>query len=760
MNPELTRKNEKMNLHDLKIERRTIESLTPYSGNARTHSEDQVEELAGSIRDFGFVNPVLIGDDGGVIAGHGRLMAARSLGMVEVPTIELKHLTDVQRRQLILADNRIAMNAGWDMGMLTVELGRLREDGVDLSMLGFSDDELLVLDDPVEPPEPAAPPVLLRDKFMIPPFTVLNAREGWWQERKQSWMALGIASEVGRGDNLLKFSDTMKLKHMGGTLMKSWTSHPAFYPAKSEKEAQLGEKLSTADFIANHWVPPEKGAYVSGTSIFDPVLCELSYRWFSPAGGLILDPFAGGSVRGIVAAKLGRGYVGHELRGEQVAANREQAEKICADDPYKPEWIEGDSRNIPETCANIDADFIYSCPPYADLEVYSDDPLDLSTLGYEEFRSAYFDIIKKSCDRLKNDRFACFIVGEVRDKKGNYYDFVGDTVQAFREAGLHYYNEAILITAIGSLAMRAGKQFSTSRKLGKSHQNILVFIKGDPRKAVEACGTVDVSECFEGIEEELEPTVEDAVTEGLTPIQERGNYWFKRDDLAEYAGIRGGKARTCWHLAQGATGLVTAGSRASPQVNIVAHVAKALGIPARAHTPNGDLSSEVEEAQAAGAEIIQHKAGYNNVIIARAREDAAERGWREIPFGMECEEAVKQTSGQVQDIPAGVKRIVMPVGSGMSLAGVLTGLKNAGLNIPVLGVVVGADPIKRLNKYAPKGWQAMVTLVPSGVDYHDEATTKVIEGIRLDPIYEAKCIPFMQPDDLLWIVGIRGSHAS
>jgi len=232
----------------------------------------------------------------------------------------------------------------------------------------------------------------------------------------------------------------------------------------------------------------------SGTSIFDPVLCEIAYRWFSPVGGLILDPFAGGSVRGIVASKLGRQYIGHELRQEQVDANRAQGSELCGDDEHPPAWICGDSRNIDTTCADVQADMVFSCPPYADLEVYSDDPKDLSTMKYSDFKAVYFEIIKKACDRLKPDSFACFVVGEVRDKKGNYIDFVGDTVQAFRDAGLHYYNEAILVTCVGSLPIRAGKQFSASRKLGKTHQNILVFVKGDGKRAAHRCGTVEIDE--------------------------------------------------------------------------------------------------------------------------------------------------------------------------------------------------------------------------------------------------------------------------
>jgi hypothetical protein len=149
---------------------------------------------------------------------------------------------------------------------------------------------------------------------------------------------------------------------------------------------------------------------------------------------------------------------------------------------------------IDRTCADVHADMIFSCPPYADLEVYSDNPLDLSTLPYAEFRAAYFEIIAKACARLRQDRFACFVVGEVRDKRGAYIDFVGDTVQAFRDAGLAYYNEAILITAAGSLPIRAGKQFSASRKLGKTHQNVLVFVKGDGKKAAQACGEIEIDE--------------------------------------------------------------------------------------------------------------------------------------------------------------------------------------------------------------------------------------------------------------------------
>lgn len=230
----------------------------------------------------------------------------------------------------------------------------------------------------------------------------------------------------------------------------------------------------------------------SGTSIFDPVLCELAYRWFCPQGGMILDPFAGGSVRGIVAAKLGRRYTGIELRTEQVAANRAQT-GILDDGEPAPIWIEGDSRHI-EQHVGADwpgADFLFSCPPYADLERYSDNPDDLSTLAYPEFRAAYAEIIAASVRLLKPNRFACFVVGDVRDKKGFYYGFPWHTIQAFEDAGARLYNEAVLVTAVGSLPIRAGRAFESARKLGKTHQNILVFCKGDPKAATATIGPVE-----------------------------------------------------------------------------------------------------------------------------------------------------------------------------------------------------------------------------------------------------------------------------
>jgi hypothetical protein len=232
----------------------------------------------------------------------------------------------------------------------------------------------------------------------------------------------------------------------------------------------------------------------AGVSIFDPVLCELAYRWFSPTGGTVLDPFAGGSVRGIVAAALQRAYVGVELRGEQVEANQAQLpilDRLDGDTPA-PVWHTGDSLQV-LPALDVAADLVFSCPPYADLEVYSDDPADLSNMPYDDFLTAYRAIIAAACARLRDDRFAVWVVGDVRDKRGLYRGLVPDTIAAFTDAGLSFYNEAVLVTPVGSLPIRAGRQFAAGRKLGKTHQNVLVFCKGDPRAAAAACGEVEVT---------------------------------------------------------------------------------------------------------------------------------------------------------------------------------------------------------------------------------------------------------------------------
>lgn len=130
---------------DITIVHKPVDKLIPYINNSRTHSEEQVAQIAASIKEFGWTNPILVDGENGIIAGHGRVLAARKLGMELVPTIELKDLTDTQRKAYIIADNKLALNAGWDDEILALELGELSELGFDIDLTGFSIGEIALL---------------------------------------------------------------------------------------------------------------------------------------------------------------------------------------------------------------------------------------------------------------------------------------------------------------------------------------------------------------------------------------------------------------------------------------------------------------------------------------------------------------------------------------------------------------------------------------------------------------------------------------
>lgn len=267
---------------------------------------------------------------------------------------------------------------------------------------------------------------ILRNPFTWDESSVINTSLGPWQERKNAWKAKGIKSEIGRDAVVINIAAQRK---NGKTVRENYVS------------------------------------------IFDPTLCEVMYRWLCPSGGKILDPFAGGSVRGIVANYLGFKYTGIDIRQEQIDSNVEQANEIISGE--KPVYFTGDSNKVLD---NIDEkfDFVFSCPPYADLEVYSDLPDDISNMPYHKFIEVYKSIIKKACSKLSSGAFACFVVGEVRGKDGNYIGFVPDTIKAFTESGMEYVGEIILINPVASASMRCRKYMET-RKLAKIHQNVLVF---------------------------------------------------------------------------------------------------------------------------------------------------------------------------------------------------------------------------------------------------------------------------------------------
>jgi len=271
----------------------------------------------------------------------------------------------------------------------------------------------------------------LTDIFVVPPISILDVKQKYWKDRRREWLAMNIQSELGRGENLLNLSALLQKKQ-------------------------------------------------KATSIFDPVLCEIMYKWFTMEGDTILDPFAGGSVRGIVASNLKRNYIGIDIREEQVQHNEQQATELCQSNT--PRWIHGSSADV--MCSET-VDFIFTCPPYYDLEKYSKLDGDLSNMSTEQFDVEYAKIIQRAVDQLANNRFCAIIVGDVRGPDGTYLKFPQKTVQYFENAGCKLYNEMILLQEPATAAMRSFRYMNSSRKVAKSHQNVFVFVKGDPTIATE-----------------------------------------------------------------------------------------------------------------------------------------------------------------------------------------------------------------------------------------------------------------------------------
>lgn len=463
-----------------------LDTLKPNPKNPNKHPEAQVKMLAYIIINQGWRAPITISRRSGyIVRGHARRLSGYEAGTKYAPIEWQDYENDSAEMADLVADNKIAELAVLDEQAITEILAELdaNTDGLDVELTGFTAEQIkdMIEKSKVDKEaEEKAARLTLQDRFLISPFTIMDARGGFWAERKKAWKCLGIRSEIGRGadDN----------KTVGGLTYARSSQPPATYEAKNAYETKVGQKITWEEFAE---LFPDQMAQ-GGTSIFDPVLCEVAYRWFCPQGGSIIDPFAGGSVRGVVAALTGRHYTGVDLSARQVEANAANWQDVAHEsvlaeggggyDVPEPRWINGDSTQIDELAPG-EYDLFFTCPPYADLEVYSDKPEDLSNKEYPEFLALYRDIIKKATAMLKPNSFAGIVVGDIRDGKGFYRNFIGDTVAAFQDAGLKLYNEAILIMAFGSLPIRSGKQFTNSRKLGKAHQNILVFCNGDPAQS-------------------------------------------------------------------------------------------------------------------------------------------------------------------------------------------------------------------------------------------------------------------------------------
>jgi hypothetical protein len=486
---------------DRRVEYMPLATIEAAPRNAKRHATTLIRS---SISRFGVGElPLLDERTGRLVAGHGRLddIAARKGAGEEppdgvrigpdgswlVPVIRgWRSRSDDEAEAYLIASNQLTVRGGWDDDELGEMLASLADADPDLlDVTGFTAEDLAALldadtggDSGIGDGEGGGAGPNLAEKFLLPPFDVLDSRQGWWRERKKRWLSVGFRSEVGRQDRLV---------------YNSPTANPDFYEAKRAAEERLGRTLDTAEFLEKYYVQPDSAA-AAGTSVFDPVLCELAYRWFCPAGGTVLDPFAGGSVRGLVAAILGRQYLGNDLRADQVAENREQAEALLDKGTIDrvPVWLAGDSADWVYTLDADSADLIFTCPPYYDLETYSDDPADLSTLDYEAFDAKYAAIIRGAAAALRPDRFAVIVVGDARDSRGALHDLRGSTVRAAAAAGLAYSSGAVLINMVGSAAMRAARQFTATRTLTRLHQDVLIFTKGDRGRAAKACGDVEV----------------------------------------------------------------------------------------------------------------------------------------------------------------------------------------------------------------------------------------------------------------------------
>jgi 1-aminocyclopropane-1-carboxylate deaminase/D-cysteine desulfhydrase-like pyridoxal-dependent ACC family enzyme len=245
----------------------------------------------------------------------------------------------------------------------------------------------------------------------------------------------------------------------------------------------------------------------------------------------------------------------------------------------------------------------------------------------------------------------------------------------------------------------------------------------------------------------------------LAPIEEVNGVWLKRVDHYTIAGCNGGKAQVIAAMVAGACGVITAGPRTSSQIYIGARIAELYGIPFRCHLPRGPITAEMKDVEAHGGEIIQHVAGYNNVLEARAAEDLrGRRRWVGVPLWLRGPGTVRVVRKEVANVPKAAQRIVVVAGSGMTVAGVLAGLRDMRLNIPVLAVCVGADPTKTLDTFGGFGWRERCELVRPDSKYEKPAYGVRWGNVDLDPRYEAKAAPYLRKGDLFWVAGYGIHH--
>lgn len=293
--------------------------------------------------------------------------------------------------------------------------------------------------------------------------SVLDARSALWRHRKREWLEI-IGVDSSSREKTLYGSLAMRL--------------PGLYSKSREEREKLG--ISFEEYVKTY-APEELSKSATkmseGASTFDPALAEIIYHWFTPYhGARVFDCFAGDYTKGVVAVAMKHQFTGIEIREPQVEVNLDKVKNMS----QPPQYYCDDARNILGYIGMATQDLLISCPPYYNLEVYSDLPGDASNQPtYEDFLSILSNAYSKAILCLKRNRFAVIIVGDIRDNKGAYYNFPGDIIDLFQRIGCSLINDVVIIKNDATANMRA-KIYMKSRKLTRIHERMLVFYKGNP----------------------------------------------------------------------------------------------------------------------------------------------------------------------------------------------------------------------------------------------------------------------------------------
>jgi hypothetical protein len=410
--------------------------------NPRLIKDDKFKKLVTSLRDFPEMMEkrpmVCVTDTDGKLyplGGNMRLKALKELGYKEIPdnwVMLADEWSEEKRKEFTIKDNVGFGEWDWDTLANEWNVEELAEWGLDIPNFEIEPET------EQEEDKIAEAHAKLTDKFIVPPFSILDTRQGYWQERKKYWREL-------IGDNGESREHTLA----NGSMLE---------------------------------------ALNNGVSLLDPVLSELVNLWFGLPKSKTFDCFAGDSVFGYVSSYLGNEFTGIELRKEQADLNNQRVKG------FKSKYICDDGQNVLNHIEPNSQDLLFSCPPYFDLEVYSDLPNDASNQKeYSDFLKILDNAFTGAIRCLKDNRFAVITVGDVRDKKGFYYRFVDDIKDIFKKNGILLYNEMILVESIGTLPQRVGR-FMDHRKIGKCHQNVLVFFKGDPKQIKTIYPKIEIQE--------------------------------------------------------------------------------------------------------------------------------------------------------------------------------------------------------------------------------------------------------------------------